>query len=332
MGYKIDVVKSKVLQPVVHTVFSVSSDKVLGVDVSRWQGLMDWEKCFNAGAKYAFIRAGSVDSYTGVNYKDVYFDINSSVAYQYMPVGYYWFFRPNYSPTSQADYFTRLIENTERKLPAVCDIEVDGGLNNYYVEKNTKIFCDRLEYNLGEKPLIYTSQGFWHGSIDCAVNVPTWAVRLDLWVANFTVYPTPAMPITWSEKGWTFWQWSADGNLRGPEFGAESKSIDLDYFNGSYEDFLKYIKDGGVVPPPGNGGNIVTVEGKLLKVLVSSLRIRNGPGTNYSIVGGLTTGDQPVELSTTKDSYGNDWSNIGWKQWAAKLYNGIKYMEYVRDE
>lgn len=332
MNYTLAKAKYKILQPIVHKVLRVATDKVLGIDVSRWQGLMNWLIALNAGAKYAFIRAGSIGTYDGVCYEDVYFKLNSQTAYRYMPVGYYWYFRPNHSGLVQADYFTKLVEGMERKLPMVCDIETSGGLTPYYVEKRTKEFCDRLEQNLGEKPIIYTSQGFWHKNILSGINRPVWAVRLDLWVANFTLRPNPAMPVTWSEKDYTFWQWSADGNMRGKEFGAESRSIDLNYFNGNMEDFLKYL--GGeteppVIPPNGNGGDIVTVEGKMLNVLVPSLRIRSGPSTSYATVGGLRAGNSPIELGESKDSYGNDWSNIGWNQWSAKVYNGQLYMEYV---
>ena len=156
--YTLNVLKHKIAQPLVYKVLRVSNEKVLGIDVSRWQGLMNWLTASNAGAKYAFIRAGSISTYDGKCYKDIYFDVNSQAAYNYMPVGYYWYFRPNYSAIVQADYFTRLVENTERKLPLVCDIETSGGLTPYYVEKRTKEFCDRLEYNLGKQPLIYTSQ------------------------------------------------------------------------------------------------------------------------------------------------------------------------------
>ena len=41
------------------------TDYVLGCDVSKWQGDMDWQKCAAAGAKYAFIRAGSITLNTG---------------------------------------------------------------------------------------------------------------------------------------------------------------------------------------------------------------------------------------------------------------------------
>ena len=47
-------------------------------------------------------------------------------------------------------------------------------------------------------------------------------------------------------KGWTFWQYTASGD--GPAFGAESKAIDVNLFNGSMEDLKKFA---GISGPSG---------------------------------------------------------------------------------
>jgi GH25 family lysozyme M1 (1,4-beta-N-acetylmuramidase) len=46
------------------------SDFLLGTDVSKWQGDMNWEKADSAGANFAFIRAGSIDNISGNCYTD----------------------------------------------------------------------------------------------------------------------------------------------------------------------------------------------------------------------------------------------------------------------
>ena len=70
---------------------------------------------------------------------------------------------------------------------------------------------------------------------------------LDDWIARYTTLPLPwgnpgdsasLKPRDWDS--WVFWQFSADGNGRGPEFGAQSASIDLNYFNGDETDFRVY--------------------------------------------------------------------------------------------
>src|SRR3990167_761278 len=77
--------------PEVHgqvAVADIPPNRVLGVDVSHWQAKrdvvpvihMDWAKCQEAGAKFAFIRAGSINAVNGICYEDYEFQYNSEVA------------------------------------------------------------------------------------------------------------------------------------------------------------------------------------------------------------------------------------------------------------
>ena len=56
---------------------------------------------------------------------------------------------------------------------------------------------------------------------------------------------------------WDVWQFSANGNLRGAEFGMRSKSVDLDWFNGSLFQFASWA---GLKPTP------LTVEQRLARL------------------------------------------------------------------
>jgi GH25 family lysozyme M1 (1,4-beta-N-acetylmuramidase) len=74
---------------------------------------------------------------------------------------------------------------------------------------------------------------------------------VDLWIARYTskrkpwgnLLPWPDSPAIKPRDfdDWLFWQYSADGNGKGPEFGASSKSIDLNWFNGDQAAFDEYI-------------------------------------------------------------------------------------------
>ena len=102
---------------------------VLGLDVSKWNKELDWRIAASAGARFAFIRAGSISSGTGVPYTDYQFTRNASLAPQYMPVGFYWYFRPYHDPIKQANYFCDLIMGKNWKLPPVLDLEEAGNLS-----------------------------------------------------------------------------------------------------------------------------------------------------------------------------------------------------------
>ena len=100
---------------------------LLGVDVSKWQGDMNWDQCASAGAGFAFVRAGSIDNTSGNCYTDYQFIRNISLAPDYIPTGCYWYFRPNHDPIRQADYFSDLIGEEAWLIPPVLDLETTGG-------------------------------------------------------------------------------------------------------------------------------------------------------------------------------------------------------------
>lgn len=221
---------------------------VPGVDVSRWQGAMDWQVCAGAGAKFAFVRAGSCSNQTGAVYTDDQYLRNAELAPDHLITGAYWYFRPNWSPQSQADYFVSLGVG-DLPLPPVCDVENNGWLGQTAVANAVRNFVDAVEANTGRKCLIYTRATFWNPG----VGNPAWAGGHHLWVARYNEFvahpwaddPDTLRPEPWTD--WTFWQWSADGNGQGPTYGAESSAIDLNRWNGTYDDLLAYV---GLEPEP----------------------------------------------------------------------------------
>ena len=102
--------------------------QVEGIDVSKWQGEIDWDKAKAAGAQFAFIRAGSVSNVSGTPYEDFQFRRNTQLAPPIMPVGFYWYFRPNQNAIKQAEFFINLIRDQDWKLYPVVDVEEHGGL------------------------------------------------------------------------------------------------------------------------------------------------------------------------------------------------------------
>ena len=68
------------------------------------------------------------------------FETNARVAPDHMPVGYYWYFRPQFDPAAQAEYFCNLIKDKKFSLPPVLDLETDGeaAYNNDLSEQRAK--------------------------------------------------------------------------------------------------------------------------------------------------------------------------------------------------
>lgn len=198
-----------------------------GIDVSHWQGEMDWSR---ANADFAFVRAGSIST-AGVLYKDYRFDENADRAPSLGPVGFYWFFRPEHDPEGQARYFADLILTKEWKLPPVCDVETHGGLTPGNVQASLKKFLDELERFVYTKPMIYTSPNAWRSY----AGAPSWGLHYPLWLAHYTS-GQPIVPSPW--PAYNFWQYSDKGD--GAAHGASSRYIDLNTC--SDEELAKYIQ------------------------------------------------------------------------------------------
>lgn len=219
---------------------------ILGVDVSKWQGEMNWDTCAEAGAQFAFVRAGSIDNVTGGCYTDYQFVRNASFAPEHMPTGYYWYFRPNHDATKQANYFCDLIENEEQSLSPVIDLETNGNRTPRQVTDAAATFIAKVYERLTVWPIVY-SRAIWLNAN--TMPHPLWA-ECDLWIARYKSTLTApwsdrvCIPRDWDD--WTFWQYIADSN-RAVEFGGEGPpggddDIDLNYFNGDEAAFNAYIK------------------------------------------------------------------------------------------
>ena len=213
----------------------------LGCDISRWQGAVNFGTMAAAGAKFCYIRAGSAVYDTGRLYRDERWEENSVNAPPHLICGAYWYFRPQWSATAQADFMANLAASKELYLPLWLDCESTGGLNAAAVAAAIQTFVQRYFAQTGQVAAIYTRGIWWNDN----VGNPAFAADLDLAVARYNEYvnhpwnDAPNLrPLPWND--FKFWQWSADGNMRGAEFGAESNSIDLDWFNGGYDDLLSY--------------------------------------------------------------------------------------------
>ena len=211
---------------------------LLGIDVSKWQGEVDWHKARSAWARFAFIRAGSI-SYGGELYTDYQLERNARIAPDFFPVGFYWYFRPQHSPVDQANYFSTLIRSERWLLPPVLDLEDTGGLNAEQVTDAAKSFLCQVYTRLNVWCLLY-SRALWLNLHTVSDDI--WEM-VDLWVARYIDLSGP-----WSDgkckprdfDQWKFWQKSAGGNGLGPTYGAKSKSIDINYFNGDQSAFDHY--------------------------------------------------------------------------------------------
>jgi len=219
------------------------------VDISTWQGPINYSKLASA-ARAVIIRAGSISS--GDNktvYSDYRFTKNANGLRGRIPMSFYWYFRP-FRAKEQADLFSRMYNDYDCKLEPVIDVEVPTQTQPL-MQKELKLMVDVITDKTGKKPIIYTRATIWNPY----VGNPFWAKDLKLWIAYYNRTATHPWegsvswlrPITWSD--WFMWQYSADGNKRGVEFGVSSSDIDINRCNMTEEQWKRYI-GGELISPP----------------------------------------------------------------------------------
>ena len=243
------------------------------IDVSHWQGKMDWAKTANTDAKGVIIRAGSINYVTGVPYADYRLEQNAEGAEEHMDImGFYWFWRANQDPIVQAQYFSNLIKYKKQNLPPVADVEASNGIGPYLLTDLLKQFLDEVERQLNVRPMIYTRASIWN----IATTKPTWALRYDLWCARYKNLTSPwsdgkfkCYPWANDEDNWRLWQYSADGNNLGAAYGASSDDIDLDYFNGTEAELRQWA---GLDTPQPPVTDTVEIDRKVAKSMYDELK------------------------------------------------------------
>ena len=201
-----------------------------GVDVSNWQGRVDWSKVAASGVRFAFLKASQ-----GTTYTDPTYATNRSAARAAgVRVGAYHFAVPGGSTragitanaTAQADYFIAAARPAETDLRPVLDIERTGGLAPAQLVRWTNAFSSRVAALVHARPLVYTSPSFWQTELGDSQST---AAIADLWIAHWTTAASPWVPAgDWAGRGWAFWQYSSSGSV-----GGISGRVDLDRFAGT---------------------------------------------------------------------------------------------------
>ena len=209
----------------------------LGTDISWWQGIVNFVKMKLAGAMFVIIRAGSCNSVTGACYWDYCVATNAKGAQDAnLRKGFYWYYREFgiEHAKKQARFFWDAIKEWTIEEGLFIDVETwDANINNVYA---FLVELQRVSGLPDDKIGIYSRAMLWnfvsHG--------PSWAKKFLCWVARYhsgidhpwNDYPSTMRMRPWDEPD--YWQFSADGNGKGKEFGVESRAIDLN---------LKFIVD-----------------------------------------------------------------------------------------
>lgn len=207
-----------------------------GIDISRWQGNINWDEVKKA-VDFAIIKASGGDD--GL-YPDGQFARNKAEARRVGILrGYYHFAGGVHSPEEEADHFVNTVGDLQKGEIMALDWEVHHSNPVDWCLK----FLQRVETRVGFKPVIYMN------SATCnALNWgPVIANNNGLWIANWGsnngVPGSPPSVGKW--PFWAIWQYSSSGSVAGI-----AGRVDMDVFNGDATAFKKYGGDTGTPTPP----------------------------------------------------------------------------------
>ncbi|HEV2006124.1 MAG TPA: glycoside hydrolase family 25 protein [Candidatus Limnocylindrales bacterium] len=277
------------------------SSFVEGIDVSMWQGTIDYAKVKASGKRFVVAKATE-----GIGFTDPKWQLNKTNA---MAAGLaftgYHFARPDGNPTqavAEADWFVSQLGLKAGMLVPALDLEVAGTLSVSALQAWVGAWLGEVYLKTGVRPMIYTSPSFWGSHLG---NTSMFAVQgyKILWVAHWFV-GNPTVPgNNWGGKGWTFWQYDDCGSVPGITTGC----VDLDRYHSTDFTTITYGADFGVAAgtasssvKQGHGASVGVALNRTWFTLPIGMTVAGLPvGATASISPASATGSSATLVVTT---------------------------------
>lgn len=217
---------------------SAKAYPIRGVDVSWYQGDIEWDAFTAQGIDFAFIKATEGSSHVDKKFYDNFEQaLNAS-----LQVGAYHFFSYDSAGKTQAENFIKTLGSSENisdtmldaMLPPVVDIEFYGDKKKNLPQKDTtqkqlSILLDELEKQYGKKPIIYATKKSYD------LYIANDYTEYDIWIRS--VYTKPTLS---DGRAWTFWQYTDKEQLDG--YAGVEKFIDVNVFYGTQAQWGEYVR------------------------------------------------------------------------------------------
>ena len=192
---------------------AVTGSSALGIDVSKWQGEIDWDKVKNSGIDFVIIRCGYRGSVTGSLVEDPYFLQNIKGATSSgLKVGVYFFTQATneVEAVEEASMVVSLLGDYELQYPVFIDTEGAGGegrADNLDVEMRTAVceaFCRTIE-NAGFEAGVYASRNWYNNNLNTS-ELEDYVI----WLAEYRSAPL-------YQGYYRMWQYTSKGKVDGIE-------------------------------------------------------------------------------------------------------------------
>jgi lysozyme len=203
---------------------------VQGIDVSYWQGDIDWQKVDDAGVRFAYIKATE-----GGDRVDPKFLHNWNAAKQAgIARGAYHFMYWCRPAREQASWFTSNVPEDGDALPPVLDVEWTSRSKTcpHHIARDDaiakiKVMLAAMEAHSGKRPIIYTDPKFHREVLEG--EFPNY----DFWLRSVAAKPEAK----YGARNWAFWQFTTTGYVHGV-----AGLVDRNSFNGTRADWKDVLK------------------------------------------------------------------------------------------
>jgi len=216
----------------------VIDEQVKGIDVSYYQGNIDWDLVKKNDVHFGIARASDGLIKSDPKFEQNWVEMKEAGIIR----GAYQFFRPNQDAEEQAKLFVDTVNNVggfeEGDLPGAIDVEVTGNVDKQVIIDGVNIWLEYVSTYTNKRPIIYSGPYFWE-----VTNLGSDFKHYSLWTAHYTkAGECPLIPDPW--ESWDFWQFTGSGAVAGVP-----NIVDINVYNGSLYDLLRFINDSKIVKP-----------------------------------------------------------------------------------
>ena len=285
----------------------------IGIDVSKWQGIIDFQKVRESGIDFVMVRVGYRTA------KDGKIEADENAAYNLQKAGEAGLFLGAYFYSSaitveeareEADFVADFVAKYSITYPIAYDCEghLDADSRNFYLlsKERTQIaiaFLDEIRAR-GYDAMFYASKGEMEG--DAAWDVTQLEAHGQIWVAQYPEKPYPQTEKSSYGGTHVMWQYSDGGHVDGMKTGAD---VNLAYLK---FDAAKAPKD--PTPPekayPGTDSEMLFSECHERVTAKIQTNLRTWPGTDIGeVVHTLENGEEAIRTGTSDKG----WSRVEWQ-------------------
>ena len=202
--------------------------QIHGIDISRYQGAVDWNQVRNAGINFVFIKATEGGDHSDPAFRRYWAETGAAG----IPRGAYHYFYFCRSGAQQAAWFIANVPRSSGALPPVVDLEWTASRtcprrpSGAEVRAEAQSFMNILANYYGQQPIIYTTVDFYRDNQLGLMNA-------EFWLRSVADHPSATYP----GQRWTFWQYTGTGTVPGIR-----GNVDLNAFAGTAAQWQSWLR------------------------------------------------------------------------------------------